>query len=89
LGVNVIGCIAIGLLAGLAENRTWFSSETRALVFAGILGGFTTFSAFAHDTFYFARHARPVAASLNILLHLILGLSGVWIGSLFAQLMRR
>jgi CrcB protein len=89
LGVNLIGCISIGFLGVLAEQRSVFSSEIRALVFIGILGGFTTFSAFAHDTVYFALHARPVAASLNVLLQLVLGLSGVWIGGLFAHLLRR
>ncbi|MGZ8452442.1 MAG: fluoride efflux transporter FluC [Candidatus Binatia bacterium] len=47
LAVNVIGCLVIGLLGGIAEQRRIFASEFRLFVFIGILGGFTTFSAFA------------------------------------------
>ena len=50
LTVNLIGCFAIGFLSHLAETRGAFTPETRALVFIGILGGFTTFSSFGNDT---------------------------------------
>jgi len=45
LVVNVVGCLALGLLAGARVPET-----ARAFVFIGVLGGFTTFSAFALDT---------------------------------------
>ena len=48
LAVNVVGCFAIGLLGGIAEQRRFFDYEIRLLIFVGILGGFTTFSAFAY-----------------------------------------
>lgn len=50
LAVNLLGCLAIGLLGGIAEQRRIFTPEFRFFVFVGILGGFTTFSAFAYDT---------------------------------------
>jgi fluoride ion exporter CrcB/FEX len=43
--VNVLGCLVIGLLSGIAEQRRIFNPEFRLFVFLGILGGFTTFSA--------------------------------------------
>jgi CrcB protein len=48
LAVNLIGCFAIGFLSQLAETRGLFTAETRTLVFVGVLGGFTTFSAFGN-----------------------------------------
>src|SRR6266540_5931559 len=50
LTVNLIGCFVIGFLAQLAEERGVFTSESRAFVFIGILGGFTTFSSFGNET---------------------------------------
>ena len=44
LMVNLIGCFVIGFLGELAEARGIFASETRLLIFIGLLGGFTTFS---------------------------------------------
>ena len=50
LAVNVIGCFLIGFLSELAETRSLFSPDTRAFLIVGILGGFTTFSAFGNET---------------------------------------
>src|SRR6188474_3668557 len=50
LAVNLIGCFVIGFLSQLAETRGAFTPESRALIFIGLLGGFTTFSAFGNDT---------------------------------------
>ena len=50
--VNLLGSLAIGLLAGLiATGRVHMSTELRTFVFVGILGGFTTFSSYMLDTF--------------------------------------
>ena len=46
LAVNLIGCFVIGFLSQLSETRGVFTAEARTLIFIGILGGFTTFSAF-------------------------------------------
>jgi CrcB protein len=50
LAVNVLGSAAIGLLGGLMLGGMPFSTEARLLLVTGILGGFTTFSAFSLDT---------------------------------------
>jgi CrcB protein len=86
LGVNVLGCFLLGLLAGLADHRSLFTSETRVLMFIGVLGGFTTFSTFAFETFSLAKNTQNLAALINIVLQLVLGLLGVWVGNILARL---
>jgi CrcB protein len=87
LVVNVAGCLLIGFLAGLAEQRSLLGPELRVFLFIGILGGFTTFSSFAYETFSLARDAENLAAAVNIFAQLLLGLLGVWFGNALARLM--
>lgn len=85
LSVNVSGCLIIGFLSGLAEARAAFTPEARLFLFVGILGGFTTFSSFALETFALARETQNLAAFMNIALQLLLGLLAVWIGHVMAH----
>ena len=78
LVVNLIGCLAIGFLSYLAETRGIFTAETRTLVFIGVLGGFTTFSAFGNETINLWREGEGALAALNIAAHLLLCLGAVW-----------
>lgn len=80
LTVNLIGCFVIGFLSQLAEARGVFTSETRALVFVGVLGGFTTFSSFGNDTINLLRDGEMVNALANVGANVILGLLLVWLG---------
>jgi fluoride exporter len=47
--VNVIGCFAMGILVALMALKLNVNNETRAFLTSGILGGFTTFSAYSLD----------------------------------------
>jgi len=85
LAVNGLGCLVIGFLASLAESRLDFTSEARLFIFVGIIGGFTTFSSFARETFSLARDTQSAAALLNIGLQLALGLMAVWVGNIMAH----
>ena len=85
LAVNVIGCFLIGLIAGLAETRPFLTEGTRALLFVGLLGGFTTFSAFGYETIVMVREGNMVAAAANVGLQIALGLVAVWIGFSVSQ----
>ena len=85
LTVNVVGCFLIGLIAGLAETRQFLGEGTRALVVVGLLGGFTTFSAFGYETIAMVREGHIVAAAANVGLQVALGLTAVWIGFSVAQ----
>jgi CrcB protein len=80
LAVNGIGCFWIGLLGGLGDARGSFGPEFRLLFFLGLLGGFTTFSAFGYETLTLFREAAPHQGILNVALHLGAGLVAVWLG---------
>jgi CrcB protein len=85
LAVNAIGCLLIGLLAGVAEREHIMSASTRLFLLTGVLGGFTTYSAFAYETVFLARTAHFAAALANVALQLVLGLALVWIGHAIAS----
>ena len=79
--VNLSGCFAIGLLAGLiASNRIALPFFWREFVFVGLLGGFTTFSTFGLDTFLLARTHSGGLAAANMLAQVLGGLLAVWAG---------
>src|SRR5688572_4708603 len=56
--VNITGCFVIGLVAGWAEKQPLVSPDVRVFLFPGILGGFTTFSAFGFETFALLRRGE-------------------------------
>ena len=80
LAVNLIGCFVIGFLAQLAESRGAFAPESRAFVFVGILGGFTTFSSFGNETLNLLRDGETFNALANVGANVIFGLILVWVG---------
>ncbi len=89
LAVNVMGCFVIGLLAQLGESRGLFSDESRAFIFIGILGGFTTFSSFGNETVNLMRNDQLMSAVINIGGNVILGFFAVWFGRISANLLWR
>lgn len=84
LAVNVLGCLVIGFLSQLADARGVFTPETRALVFVGVLGGFTTFSTFSNETFNLLRDNQVIPALASLSAHIVLGLGAVWLGRALA-----
>lgn len=89
MAVNVAGCLVLGVLAQLSEARGLFTPETRALVFIGLLGGFTTFSSFAGESINLLRDGDSLGAAINVGAHILLGLAAVWAGRTGAQLLWR
>lgn len=85
LAVNVIGCFVIGALSQLGETHDIFSAETRAFIFVGILGGFTTYSSFGNETINLWRGGTGWLAFVNIALQLVLGLVAVMAGRWLVQ----
>lgn len=78
--VNVLGCFAVGLLAGLVEKLEWFAPDTRLFLFTGLLGGFTTFSAFGLDALYLVRRGEWLTAGSYAGLSMAVGVAAVWLG---------
>lgn len=79
LGVNIIGCFAIGLVFALSE-RTNMTSELRLFLATGICGGFTTFSAFSNETFGLLRNGQFGDALAYIAASAVLGVFATFIG---------
>src|SRR6476469_979184 len=73
--VNVLGCLVIGLLAALAEQHDLFSGSARSFLFTGLLGGFTTFSAFGYETVFLLRRGLVQTSFLYVGLSVICGLA--------------
>ena len=90
LAVNVVGCALIGGLGVVAETRNIFSdSSTRLFLFTGVLGGFTTFSAFSLEALRLLRSGDALLASLHIGLHVVLCLAAVAAGDALIRLVLR
>jgi CrcB protein len=84
LAVNMIGCFAIGFLWQIFEVVST-SPNTRAFIFIGILGAFTTFSTFGLESFNLLREGEVKYAVINILASNILGLGLVFAGFIVSR----
>ena len=80
LAVNLLGCLAIGVFAAYADHRDLWESPLRPLLVIGVLGGFTTFSAFGFESFTLMRTGQAGLALLNMGAQPVLGLLAVWLG---------
>lgn len=83
--VNVVGCAGIGFAAAFFAAATGVREEHRLAVTVGVLGGFTTYSAFGYETLVLLMDRRWTLAALNVLLVNALGLAAVWIGARIAD----
>lgn len=78
--VNWTGCLMIGLVLGIIDVRGSFTTNVRLFMMVGLLGGFTTFSAFGAETLLLWRDGGTVRAALNVLAQVIGGLALAWLG---------
>ena len=85
LCINVLGCLAIGALAALVDRGGLLSPAVRMALMAGLLGGFTTFSSFALETFRLAEDAQWFRAGGYVLATNVIGFAAVWAGYRFLQ----
>ncbi len=78
--VNVLGCLLVGVLAGIAERHEVFGAGARLFLFTGLLGGFTTFSAFGLEAVQLVRRGDVGPAVLYAGGSVVFGIAAVWLG---------
>lgn len=82
--INLIGCLLIGFLAGLAERHHLINPQIKLLLITGILGGFTTFSSFSLESIFLIKRGEFFIALLYGVLSLILGVTLAYFGDYIA-----
>lgn len=82
--VNLTGCFVIGLLAGMNEHNNW-NAEFKTFLFAGLLGGFTTYSSYALESLNLIRAGEFglmfIYIASTTLIGLLLAFSGFYLGT--------
>ncbi len=89
LAVNILGCFCMGFLSELFDTRAFMGPDTRAFLVVGVLGGFTTFSAFGNETMNLIRDGEATLALMNVGAQVLLGLGAVWLGYTLAYVIWR
>jgi len=81
LAVNIVGCFVMGLLAGWFTSRGGGATDPwRLFLLTGVLGGFTTFSAFGLDALTLWQRGTGGQAAAYVAASVILSLAAVAIG---------
>lgn len=78
--VNVAGSFAIGMLYVVIIESGSGLAHYRAPLMVGLLGAFTTFSAFSLETIHLMEAGNMLKASANVLLNVVLCLAACWGG---------
>lgn len=86
LTINIAGSFAIGLVWGVCGQMDWFQSWGRLFLVVGLLGGFTTFSAFSLETLTLVNDGKVVAAFGYVASSVVLCLVAVWVGERASQI---
>ena len=80
LVINVLGSLAMGLIAEYFALRGDLTQSARLFLTTGILGGFTTFSAFSLDAALLYERGQLLAAAAYVLLSVALSIGGLFLG---------
>jgi len=85
LVVNLTGCLLIGFLYHLLEERLLIDPILRTGILIGFLGAFTTFSSYGLQTFTLLRDGELLWSGAYVLASNLGGLVLVWIGYMLAR----
>ncbi len=85
LVVNVVGCLAIGVLGAVFAGPHLVREEYRIFALVGLLGAFTTFSTFGWETFQLLDDGEYARAAANIVLSNGVGIAAVFFGYRLTQ----
>jgi CrcB protein len=80
LAVNIVGSLAIGIFAELIARRFDSSPELRLFIVTGILGGFTTFSAFSLELSSMIERGDYLSAGGYVIASLVISIAAVFAG---------
>ncbi len=82
-GVNVLGCLLIGLILGLSAKNSHLTNATVLFLTVGFCGGFTTFSSYALENYGMLREGQIFTFLWYVLGSVLLGIlavaAGLWI----------
>ncbi len=86
MGVNIFGSLLMGLFIGiLAKILPPWQAEARLFIAIGVLGGFTTFSAFSLDTIVLFERGEMMQAGLYVFISAAGSVLALWAGLLVAR----
>ncbi len=88
LMVNMIGSFIIGVLWGIFDMQN-LHHGVRAFLFIGLLGGFTTFSSYAIESFNMFRDGDVKMAMMNVMANNVLSIGMVIIGLMVSQSLQK
>ncbi len=86
LTVNILGCFLIGVVFGFADRGN-MSQEWRLFLATGILGGFTTLSAFSNETVGMMRDGQFWYALSYVVSSIVIGLVATFIGIMIVKIL--
>lgn len=81
--VNIAGCLLIGIGWAISERNSILSEETKLFLLTGLCGGFTTLSAFSHESLLLIKAERFVIFGLYLTATLVGGWIATWVGYRF------
>lgn len=79
--INVTGSFLVGIVVTVLATKAHWSPNWRYLIPIGFIGGYTTFSTFEFETLRLAQDGQMPMAILNVTLSVVVGLVGVWAGT--------
>jgi CrcB protein len=89
LAVNILGSFVLGFIVySVAQGKT-ISPDMRDFITIGIIGGFTTMSTFAYESFRMAELNQMLFFTLNIALNIILCIAAIYAGKELAMLITK
>ncbi len=85
LTVNILGSFLMGLIAWTLSSHIVLAEEHRTAILVGVLGGFTTFSAFSHDAIQLFLQGAYFSVFLHIVLSVVLCIMAAGAGLYIAK----